>query len=40
MNQEEVRRVHINDALRDDELDEMRACADAAEPGEWRVRQV
>lgn len=38
MNREECERVHINDCVRDDEIENARALYAAAEPGEWLAR--
>lgn len=38
MKQDEARAIHVNDTVRDDEIEEIeQLCADAA-PGVWRVR--
>ena len=37
MNQDEARRVSINDCLRDDELSTAHALCQQADPGDWRI---
>lgn len=39
MKDSEVASVHINSCVRDSELREMREASDAAEPGEWYLRE-